>query len=68
MREDVITLSIVGTVGGGSLEGKELMREREAYREGMLGEGSLLGEVDLDNLPEPKMAAEKSLLAAVMKG
>ena len=50
------------------LEAKELMREREAYWEEMLGVAAFLGKVDLDHLPVPKMAREKSLLAAVMKG
>ena len=50
------------------LEAEELMREREAYWEEALVEASLLCQVDLDHLPKPKMAPEKSLLAAVMKG
>lgn len=49
------------------LEAKELVREREAYWEDMLGKASVLAGIDLDNLPAAKMAPDKSLLAAVLK-
>ena len=50
------------------LEAKELMREREACWEETLEVAARLAGVDLNHLPKPKMAGEKSVLAAVMKG
>ncbi len=50
------------------LEAKELVREREACWEETLLRASALSGVNLAHLPEAKMAKEKSVLAALMKG
>ena len=49
------------------LEMEALRVEREAYWEETLEQAATLAKIDLDNLPRPKSAVEKCLLASVMK-
>lgn len=49
------------------LEKDEVLDARQAYWEDVLNEAAQLTKIDLNELPTPKTAPEKSLLAAIMK-